>query len=55
MKGTDIFVFILFIVIGALALFAAIFNWNWFFSTYYASFITKDIKRKSSIMFYGIV
>lgn len=55
MKGTDIFVFILFIVIGALALFAAIFNWNWFFNTYNASFITKYIKRKGARIFYGIV
>jgi hypothetical protein len=43
----------LFIVAGIISILAALFNWNWFFSSQNAQFVVRNIGRKWGRVFYG--
>ena len=45
----------LFVLIGLLALLAALFNWEWFFTAQNTQFIVANAGRNRARLFYGIV
>ncbi len=45
----------LFALIGLIALLAAIFNWDWFFTAQNAQYIVKKIGRRRARFFYAIL
>ncbi len=49
------FVQILFSITGVLSLLAAIFNWEWFFSTNNVQFLIRNFGRNKTRLFYGVL
>lgn len=49
------FVQTLFAVTGILSLSAAIFNWEWFFSTQNVAFLVRNLGKEKARLFYGIL
>ena len=45
----------IFALIGLLALFASIFNWDWFFQSQNSQFIVKNVGRKQARLFYAFL
>ena len=45
----------IFALIGLLALFASIFNWDWFFKAQNSQFIVKNVGRKQARLFYAFL
>ena len=43
----------LFVLVGLLAVLAAIFNWDWFFTAQNSQFIVKNVGRRQARMFYA--
>lgn len=44
-----------FILIGLLALLAALFNWKWFFTAQNTQFIVANVGRKRARLFYALI
>ena len=53
--GMHYFIQGLFVIIGLLAILAAIFNWDWFFATQNTQFIVRNVGRKQARLFYAIL
>lgn len=49
------FVQILFIITGTISLLAAVFNWEWFFSTNNVQLLVRNFGRSKARLFYGIL
>lgn len=45
----------IFAVIGILAILAAIFNWDWFFTVQNTRFIVNNVGRKRARLFYALL
>lgn len=45
----------LFALAGIVSILAAVLNWDWFFNTQNVQFIVKNVGRKRSRLFYGIL
>lgn len=45
----------IFAVIGILAILAAIFNWDWFFTAQNTRFIVNNVGRKRARLFYALL
>lgn len=45
----------IFAVIGILAILAAIFNWDWFFTAQNTQFIVNNVGRKRARLFYALL
>ena len=45
----------IFAVIGILAILAAIFNWDWFFTAQNTQFIVNNVGRKRAPLFYALL
>lgn len=54
METPDLIVFIIFLIIGIIAIAASVFNWNWFFNSNGAAMIVQFFNRKGARIFYGI-
>lgn len=52
METSDMLIFILFILLGSLALIAAVFNFDWYFNTQGAAMFVKWFGRKGARAFY---
>lgn len=49
------FVQILFAAAGIIALLAALFNWNWFFTAQNTQMLVRSVGRSKARLFYGIL
>ena len=45
----------LFVLVGLLAVLAAIFNWDWFFTAQNSQFIVRNVGRNQARLFYGAI
>lgn len=45
----------IFVVVGLLALGAALFNWDWFFKAQNTQFIVNNVGRKQARLFYALL
>lgn len=45
----------IFVVIGLLAVLAALFNWDWFFNARNSQFIVGNVGRKRARLFYALL
>lgn len=45
----------LFVLVGLLALLAALFNWNWFFTAQNTQFVVANVGRKQARLFYAVI
>jgi len=45
----------LFAVAGTIAILAAIFNWNWFFTSRNSQLIVRNVGRNRARLFYGLL
>lgn len=43
----------LFVLVGLLAILAAVFNWDWFFTAQNSQFIVKNVGRRQARLFYA--
>lgn len=43
----------LFVLVGLLAILAAVFNWDWFFTAQNSQFIVKNVGRRQVRLFYA--
>ncbi|MEG1585239.1 MAG: immunity 17 family protein [Bacteroidales bacterium] len=55
MQAVEIFVGILFLIIGAFSFLAGILNWNWFFHSVNASIFLRWFGRTGARYFYGTI
>ena len=49
------FVQVLFAVAGTIAVLAALFNWNWFFTAQNAQLVVRNVGRLRARLFYGLL
>ncbi len=54
METPDLIVFIIFLIIGVIAIAASVFNWDWFFNSNGAAMIVQFLNRKGARIFYGM-
>ncbi len=47
------FIQALFVLVGLLAVLAAVFNWDWFFTAHNSQFIVKNVGRRQARLFYA--
>lgn len=45
----------LFVLVGAVALLGALFNWDWLFTAHNAQFIVNNVGRKQARLFYAAI
>ena len=45
----------IFVVVGLLAIFASILNWDWFFQSQNTRFIVSNVGRKQARLFYALL
>lgn len=45
----------IFVVAGILSLLAALFDWEWFFTSQNAQFVVRNVGRRQARWFYGIL
>lgn len=45
----------IFVIVGLLAIGAAIFDWDWFFQAQNTQFIVKNVGRKRARLFYAVL
>ena len=45
----------LFVLVGLLALLAALFNWDWFFTAQNTQFVVANVGRKQARLFYAVI
>lgn len=45
----------LFVLVGLLALLAALFNWDWFFMAQNTQFVVANVGRKQARLFYAVI
>lgn len=45
----------IFAVTGLIAVMAALFNWDWFFTAQNTQFIVRNVGRKQARLFYGVL
>lgn len=45
----------LFVFVGLLALLAALFNWDWFFTAQNTQFVVANVGRKQARLFYAVI
>ena len=45
----------LFVLVGLLALLAALFNWDWFFTAQNTQFVLANVGRKQARLFYAVI
>ena len=45
----------LFVVVGAIAVLAAVFNWEWFFSAHNSQYIVRRAGRRRARLLYGLL
>ncbi|MEG0948051.1 MAG: immunity 17 family protein [Bacteroidales bacterium] len=55
MQTANIFVSILFLIIGTLSLMAGIMNWNWFYRSHNVSIAVRWFGRSGARFFYGTI
>lgn len=55
MEPTDYFLLVIFIALGAFSLIAAIFNFDWYFSTSGAATFVRRLGRRGARIFYAIL
>ena len=44
-----------FVLFGALALLASLFNWDWFFTAQNTQFVVANVGRKQARLFYAVI
>lgn len=49
------FIQALFVLVGLLALLAALFNWDWFFTAQNTQFVVANVGRKQARLFYAVI
>lgn len=49
------FVQVLFAIAGTIAVLAALFNWNWFFTAQNAQLVVRNVGRLRARLFYGLL
>ena len=45
----------IFVIVGLLAILAALFNWDWFFNAHNSQFIVCNVGRKQARLFYALL
>lgn len=45
----------IFVLVGLLAILAALFNWNWFFTAHNTQFIVSNVGRSRARLFYALL
>lgn len=45
----------IFVVVGLLAIFASLFNWDWFFKAQNTQFIVTNVGRRKARLFYALL
>lgn len=45
----------IFVMVGLLAIFASLFNWDWFFKAQNTQFIVHNVGRKQARLFYALL
>lgn len=45
----------LFVLVGLLALLAALFDWDWFFTAQNTQFVVANVGRKQARLFYAVI